>query len=71
MWQALVYIQIRLNRNAAIGNDEFLKVIIKALEYVRLQLNVFIRGNFFGSKLIGFMAKQKAPIRRLESIVPT
>lgn len=36
MWQALVYIQIRLNRNAAIGNDEFLKVIIKALEYVRL-----------------------------------
>ena len=57
MWQALVYIQIRLNRNAAIGNDEFLKVIIKALEYVRSQLNVFIRGNCFGYKRINCMAK--------------
>ena len=57
MWQALVYIQIWLNLNAAIGNDEFLKVIIKALEYVRLQLNVFIRGNGFGYKRINCMAK--------------
>ena len=59
MWQALVYIQIRLNRNAAIGNDEFLKVIIKALEYVRLQLNVFIRGNFFWFQTYRFHGKTK------------
>ena len=57
MWQALVYIQIWLNRNAAIGNDEFLKVIIKALEYVRSQLNFLIRGNGFGYKRINCMAK--------------
>lgn len=57
MWQALVYIQIWLNLNAAIGNDEFLKVIIKALEYVRSQLNFLIRGNCFGYKRINCIAK--------------